>query len=143
MRKVVEAKAKGSRDILVWGTGAPRRELLYSEDLADGCIFLLNLPDATYDSLITGDIPPLINIGTGQDLTIREIAQLVMKSLDFEGQLVFDTSRADGTPRKLLDVSRINSLGWHAVTELEAGIRKTYDAVQSILELSIGQVEPA
>jgi GDP-L-fucose synthase len=134
IRKVVQARQTGYRRVEVWGTGNPRRELLYSEDLAEGCIHLLNLPDSIYDGLLTRDIPPLINLGTGQDLTIRELAELVMKVLDFEGELVFDISREDGTPRKLLDVSKISSLGWRAVTSLEEGIRKTYDSARTQLE---------
>ena len=134
IRKVAQARQAGYRKIEVWGTGNPRRELLYSEDLADGCIHLLSLPDSIYDGLLTRDFPPLINLGTGQDLTIRELAEKVMKVLDFEGELVFDTSREDGTPRKLLDVSKINSLGWRALTSLEDGIRKTYDSARTQLE---------
>ncbi len=134
IRKVAQAREAGYKKIDVWGTGNPRRELLYSEDLADGCIHLLNLPDSIYDGLLTRDFPPLINLGTGKDLTIRELAQLVMKVLDFEGEIVFDTSREDGTPRKLLDVSKISSLGWCALTSLEEGIRKTYDSARTQLE---------
>jgi GDP-L-fucose synthase len=136
IRKVVQARQSGETKIVVWGTGRPRRELLYSDDLADGCIHLMNLPDSIYDGLLTPDAAPLINIGTGEDLSILEIARLVMKVLDFDGEVVFDTSRPDGTPRKLLDVSKINSLGWHAVTSLEEGIRKTYLATRDRLELA-------
>lgn len=136
IRKVVRAKQSGDKKIVVWGTGTPRRELLYSEDLAESCIHLMKLPDLIYGSLLTPDAPPLINIGTGQDMTIGEIAELVMKVLDFDGELVFDASRADGTPRKLLDVTKINSLGWRAMTGLEEGIRKTYDAARNRLEVA-------
>src|SRR5664280_2404476 len=136
IRKVVEAKASGSRSLTVWGTGTPRRELLFNEDLADACIHLLNLPEAVYDGLLVHDFPPLINIGTGQDLAIRELAELVSKVLEFDGELVFDTTRLDGTPRKLLDVSRINGLGWKSVTSLEEGIRKTYLSARTQLELA-------
>jgi GDP-L-fucose synthase len=136
IRKVVQARQSGAKQLVVWGTGKPRREFLYSDDLADGCIHLLNLPEAEYGNLLTRDEPPLINIGTGEDLTIRELAELVMKVLEFDGKLVFDTSRADGTPRKLLDISKISSLGWRAGTSLEEGIRKTYDAARPQLELA-------
>jgi GDP-L-fucose synthase len=135
IRKVVQARQAGDRRLVVWGSGNPRRELLYSEDLADACIHLLNLSDLEFKRMLNGDAPPLINVGTGQDLTIREIAELVMKVMGFEGEMVFDTSRADGTPQKLLDVSKINSLGWHAVTSLEDGIRKTYNAARTQLEI--------
>ena len=137
IRKVALAKQSGEKSVVVWGTGRPRRELLYSEDLAEGCIHLMNLPDAIYDGLLTRDVAPLINLGTGQDLTVREIAELVMKVLEFSAELVFDTSRADGTPQKLLDVSKANALGWRAVTGLEEGIRKTYEAARGRLELAV------
>jgi len=135
MRKVVEAKRAGEKKLIVWGTGRPRREFLYSDDLAEACIHLLNLPENMYESLISQDEAPLINIGTGEDLTIRELAELVARVLDFECELIFDTSRQDGTPQKLLDVSRINVLGWKAKVSLEEGIRRTYASAQSQLEL--------
>ena len=129
MRKVIEAKQNGGREIQVWGTGTPRREFLFNQDLADGCIHLLNLPDRIYSELLSPDSPPLINIGTGEDVTIREIAELIASVLGFDGDLVFDSSRPDGTPRKLLDVSRINNLGWKATTSLKDGIRKTLASI--------------
>lgn len=125
MRKAIEAKSAGQHTLTVWGTGAPRRELLYSDDLADACIHLLGVPDRVYDSLLNQDHPPLINIGTGEDLTIRDLAQLICRVLGFECELVFDKSKPDGTLRKLLDVSRIRALGWQAKTSLEEGIRTT------------------
>ncbi len=134
MRKVVEAKAAGKRELVVWGTGKPRREFLYSDDLAEACLHLMNLPEAEYDTLISQDLPPLINVGTGEDLTIRELAELVSRVLDFDCELVFDTSRQDGTPQKLLDVSRIQALGWRSKVTLEDGIRRTYESVRPQLE---------
>ena len=134
MRKVVEAKRAGEKKLVVWGTGRPRREFLYSDDLAEACVHLLNLPESAYESLISHDEAPLINIGTGEDLTIRELAELVLRVLEFDCELVFDTSRQDGTPRKLLDVSRIHALGWKAKVSLEEGIRRTYASAQSQLE---------
>lgn len=134
IRKTVQAKITGNQKLVVWGTGEPRREFLYSEDLAEACLFLMNLPEEKYSRLLTEEEAPLINIGTGEDLTIRALAALVSKILAFEGELVFDSSKPDGTPRKLLDVSRINSLGWHATTSLEEGIRRTYQAVRADLE---------
>ena len=133
MRKVIEAKSKGENKIVVWGSGTPRRELLYSEDLGEACVFLLNLPEVQYEKLFSEDQPPLINIGTGKDLTIREIAEMVCRVLGFDGSLEFDPTRPDGTPRKLMDVSYIESLGWHATTALEEGIRLTYAAAKSEL----------
>lgn len=133
MRKVVEAKAAERNFIEVWGTGKPRRELLYSEDLAEACVFLMQLPDNEFQKLISTEHAPLINIGTGEDVTIRELAELVMSELGLQGELRFDTSKPDGTPRKLLDVSRIQALGWHARTKLPEGIRKTYAAAKAQL----------
>ena len=133
MRKVAEAVATGREAVEVWGTGTPRRELLYSDDLAQACMHLIELPDAQLDEFLQGDHPPLINIGTGEDVTIRELAELVSHELGFYGKLVFDATKPDGTPRKLLDVSRINALGWKATTALPDGIRKTYAAVREQL----------
>jgi GDP-L-fucose synthase len=134
IRKVVEAKQAGERRLVVWGTGRPRREFLYSADLAEACIHLLNLPDATFDDLIHGEQAPLVNIGTGEDLTIRELAGLVARVLEFDCELVFDSTRPDGTPQKLLDVSRMRALGWKASTNLADGIRRTYQALRPQLE---------
>ncbi len=135
IRKVAQARQAGERRLEIWGTGTPKREFLYSDDLAEACIFLLNLPDEKYSSLLGGEEAPLINIGTGEDLTIRELAELVSKVLGFEGEFVFDPSRPDGTPRKLLDVSKIHSLGWKAKTSLEAGIGLTYESVRTQFEV--------
>jgi GDP-L-fucose synthase len=134
MRKVVEAKAAGRDFIEVWGTGTPRRELLYSEDLAEACVFLMQLSDSEFQTLIHTEQAPLINIGTGEDVTIRELAELVARELGFAGELRFDTSKPDGTPRKLLDVSRIHALSWRAKTALAEGIRKTYAAAEEQLK---------
>jgi GDP-L-fucose synthase len=137
MRKVFEAKRNGEKKLVVWGTGRPRREFLYSDDLAEACVHLLNLPQSTYESLLTQNDAPLINIGTGEDLTIRALAELVARVLDFDCELVFDTSRQDGTPQKLLDVSRIQALGWKAKVGLEEGIRRTFALAQSQLEIAV------
>jgi GDP-L-fucose synthase len=134
MRKVVQAKAAGQDSIEVWGTGTPRRELLYSEDLAEACVFLMQLSDGGFQQLINNEHAPLINIGTGVDVTIRELAELIARELEFSGELKFDASKPDGTPRKLLDVSRIHALGWHAKTSLPEGIRKTYAAAEAQLK---------
>ena len=130
IRKTAEAKASGRDEIVVWGTGTPRRELLYSDDLAQACVFLLNLDEGTYSTLLTEESPPLLNIGTGEDVTIRELAETVSRVVGFEGRLVFDTTKPDGTPRKLLDVGRLHALGWHHRTPLEQGIRQTWDLVK-------------
>jgi GDP-L-fucose synthase len=134
IRKVAQAIASGYQSVEVWGTGNPRREFLFSDDLAQACVFLMQLQEDTYSGLLTGDHPPLVNVGTGTDLTIRELAQLICRVLDYDGALVFDESKPDGTPRKVLDVSRMAALGWRATTDLEAGIRLTWQAVKSGLE---------
>jgi GDP-L-fucose synthase len=133
IRKVVDAKARGEQSIVVWGTGTPRRELLYSEDLGEACVFLANLSDDVYGKMLNEEGPPLINIGTGQDLTIRELATLVCQVLDFDGTLIFDSTRPDGTPRKLMDVSRMQALGWRATTTLEEGIRLTINYAKPLI----------
>lgn len=133
IRKTAEAKAAGADEIVVWGTGTPRRELLYSDDLAQACCFLMNLDVQTFDSLLPTDSAPLINIGTGEDVTIRELAETVARVIGFKGKLVFDTTRPDGTPRKLLDVSRLHALGWHHSTGLEQGIARAWESVRDRL----------
>jgi GDP-L-fucose synthase len=133
MRKAMEAKSSGATEMMVWGSGTPRREFLYSDDLAEACIFLMNLDEARFSTLLTREEPPLINIGTGEDLTIRELAELVCSIVGFEGTLKFDPSQPDGTPRKLCDVSKINALGWRAKTSLEDGIRRTLQSAKDIL----------
>ena len=125
IRKAIEAKASGAEQMVVWGTGAPRRELMHSDDLADACLFVMNLDDATYGKLLREDAPPLLNIGTGIDVSIRELAGMVARIVGFAGDLVFDASKPDGTPQKLMDVGRLNQLGWRAKIELEDGIRQT------------------
>jgi GDP-L-fucose synthase len=130
IRKTAEAMKAGVAEITVWGTGTPRRELLYSDDLAEACLFLMSLEESRYESLLTDDDPPLINIGTGEDVTIRELAEVVAQVLGFKGKLIFDTTKPDGTPRKLMDVTRLHNLGWHHTINLQDGIRRTWEAVR-------------
>ncbi|MBK6717352.1 MAG: GDP-L-fucose synthase [Burkholderiales bacterium] len=118
LRKAHDAKLRGDSSYTVWGSGRPMREFLYVDDLADACVHLMQ----------TGYDGPLVNIGTGEDVTIRELAQTVMDVVGFTGDIVFDASKPDGTPRKLLDVSRLKSLGWSAKTRLKDGIRLAYEA---------------
>jgi GDP-L-fucose synthase len=118
LRKAHDAKLRGDTEYVVWGTGTPKREFLYVDDLADACVHLM---EQGYDG-------PLVNIGTGEDVTIRELAETVMGIVGFQGRIVFDASKPDGTPRKLLDVSRLASLGWTAKTSLCEGIRMAYEA---------------
>jgi GDP-L-fucose synthase len=137
IRKVAMAKAAGLGEVVVWGTGTPLRELLYSDDMADACVFLMNLPEADYMSLLDPERAPLINIGTGHDLSIRELAELVCKVLGFDGKLVFDTSKPDGTPRKLTDSSRIQALGWKPKVTLAEGILLAYEAAKAEFEADL------
>ena len=130
MRKVAQAKVAGASEIVVWGTGTPRREFLYSDDLAAACAHLMQLADADFETLLCEDHPPIVNIGTGEDVTIRELAEMVCRVLGYRGALRFDSSRPDGTPRKLLDVSRMSALGWRARPRLEDGILRTYNQVK-------------
>lgn len=116
IRKFHEAKIRQQPQVTIWGTGTPRREFLYVEDLAAACIFLMQ----NYDE------PEIINVGTGEDLSISELAHLIRKITGYRGEIVYDPSKPDGTPRKLLDVSRIHRLGWQAQTPLPLGIEKTY-----------------
>lgn len=116
IRKFHEAKQARAGDVTIWGSGTPRREFLYVDDLADAALFLMERYSA----------PGPINVGTGQDLTVKELARLVQRVVGFDGELVFDVSKPDGTPRKLLDVSRLSRLGWSTHVGLEEGIRKTY-----------------
>lgn len=131
IRKVAAAKASIAPAVEVWGTGTPRREFLYSDDLAAACVLLLELPSAKFQALLAADLPPLINIGVGEDVSIRELAETICSVLGYTGQLLFDTSKPDGTPRKLLDVSRMRALGWKPQIGLEEGIKRTFDSAQS------------
>jgi GDP-L-fucose synthase len=126
IRKTAEAIRSNSPEITVWGTGKPRRELLYSGDLAEACIFLMNLEDTLYNRLLPQDEPPVLNVGTGEDITIRELAETITRVLGFQGSLLFDTTKPDGTPRKLMDTTRLQALGWRPHTTLEEGIRSTW-----------------
>ena len=131
IRKMHEAKEGGAAEVVVWGTGAPRREFLYSEDMADSCVTLMSMKDLDFDGQAS-QYPPLINIGCGIDLTIKELAELIAKTVGFKGSLRFDTSKPDGTPRKLLDVGRLSALGWRPTIPLDAGIKAAYlDFLQS------------
>jgi GDP-L-fucose synthase len=129
IRKMHEAKQKGAAEVMLWGTGTPRREFLYSDDAADACVYLLTLTDAKLDSLAQSSpaqYPYLFNVGCGEDLTIRELAELVAHVVGFQGKLTFDSSKPDGTPRKLLDVSRLIEFGWAPRVTLREGLVLAY-----------------
>ncbi len=133
IRKFHEAKVNNAPTVTVWGTGTPKREFLYSDDMADACVYLMNLPDEQFSSLLGSDeaktgkfMPPLVNIGFGEDMSIRELAVMVKEVVGFTGQIAFDPSKPDGTPRKLLDVSRLRAIGWGPRMPLRAGLEKVY-----------------
>ena len=134
LRKFHEAKARGADAVTLWGSGTPKREFMYIEDMADACVHIMNLPADRYtdllgsDEAITGRFePPLINIGVGHDHTISDLARLVGQVVGFQGDIVYDRSKPDGTPRKLMDVSRLGAVGWRASMPLEQGLRRAYE----------------
>ena len=126
-----EAKQRGDAEVVVWGSGTPKREFLYSDDLGDAAVFLMSLAPERLDPLLTIDRPPLINIGCGEDLSIADLARTIADVVGFSGQLRFDTSKPDGTPRKLLDVTRLSDLGWRYQVSLIDGLRTAYDELKS------------
>ncbi|MDX1594987.1 MAG: GDP-L-fucose synthase, partial [Gammaproteobacteria bacterium] len=127
IRKMHEARVRGDREVVIWGSGTPRREFLYSDDLAEACLHLAGLEDATFDELLAEGDFPLVNVGVGEDLTVRELAELTAEVVGFHGDLVQDTTRPDGTPRKLLDVSKMRRFGWRPRVGLREGIVLAYE----------------
>jgi GDP-L-fucose synthase len=125
MRRFHEAKEAGAAEVTVWGTGQAMREFLHVDDLAEACVHVMNLPKAEIDA-VTDPMCSHINVGTGVDVTIRELAETIKDVVGFEGELVFDTTKPDGTPRKLLDVSKLKGLGWQAKISLKEGLTATY-----------------
>ena len=133
LRKFHEAKQSNQPTVTVWGTGTPRREFLYSDDMADACVYLMNLPQEQYQALLGSDEsktgrfePPLINVGVGEDISIKELAELVKQTVGYEGSIEFDTTKPDGTPRKLMDVTKLAKAGWKATTYLSDGLKFAY-----------------
>ena len=133
IRKFHEAKATKATTVSVWGTGTPRREFMVSDDMADACIYLMNLPDSIFNTLLGSDeaktgifMPPVVNIGVGTDMTIKELAETVKDVVGFQGEIEFDATQPDGTPRKLMDVTRLHSLGWKAKTGFREGLVAAY-----------------
>ncbi|MHB1176419.1 MAG: GDP-L-fucose synthase family protein [Sulfuriferula sp.] len=143
IRKFHEAKMCNSPTVTVWGTGTPKREFLYNEDMADACVFLMNLPDEKYNQFLGSDEsttgtfePPVVNIGMGEDLTIAELAEAVKQVVGFSGTIDFDSSKPDGTPRKLMDVTRLKNTGWNASTSLSKGLLLAYGDFQNRLPVT-------
>ncbi|HSH12850.1 MAG TPA: GDP-L-fucose synthase, partial [Desulfurivibrionaceae bacterium] len=126
LRKFHEAKLKKAPSVTVWGSGTPRREFLHVDDLADCCLHLMNLADDRFLALTRDLHPTIINIGVGEDLAIRELAEIIKQVVEYRGQMVFDAGKPDGTPRKLLDLGRLRELGWQARIPLREGIAQTY-----------------
>ena len=130
IRKFHEAKINHQPTVTVWGTGTPKREFLYSDDMATACVFVMNLADDIFKPLLAADrndgLPPLLNLGSGSDLTIANLASLVKDVVGFKGDISFDDTKPDGTMRKLMDSSRLNQLGWHVSTPLKDGLLQAY-----------------
>ncbi len=127
LRKMHDAKMGNCEAVEVWGTGSVRREFLHADDLADACIFLMSLPEELFNLVVRSETEaPLVNIGCGEDLAIRELAELIREIVGFKGALLFDLSKPDGTPRKLLDISKIRRLGWQPRISLEQGLASVY-----------------
>jgi GDP-L-fucose synthase len=135
IRRFHEAKENAVPEVVIWGTGKPRREFMFADDMADACVHLMNLPDAQFQPLLAADrndgMPPMINVGVGEDLTIAELAGLVRDTVGYSGRIRFDATKPDGTPRKLLDVSRLSALGWRPKTSLREGLRLAYEDFQA------------
>lgn len=126
IRKVHEAKEKRANQVVMWGTGTPRREFLYSDDMAAACVYLMNLPEEAFSKLVAPDVTPLINIGCGEDVTIAELAETIKDVVGFKGEIVRDSSKPDGTPRKLLDVRKLFEQGWRPRVGLKEGLAAAY-----------------
>ena len=138
IRRFDEAKESKANVVTIWGTGKPSREFLYSDDMADACVFLMNLPEEKFNSFLGSDesktgvfMPPVVNIGCGEDLTIQELAELVSNVVGFSGDIVFDITKPDGTPRKLLDITRLSSVNWLRKIELSKGLKLSYQDYQN------------
>ena len=130
IRKMHEAKVAGAREVVLWGSGTPKREFLYVDDLASALVFLATLDEPRYDELVNAAQCPLINVGTGEDLTIRALAETIAEVVGFTGKFVQDTSKPDGTMRKVMDVSKIRALGWQPTVALHEGIALAYQDFQ-------------
>lgn len=139
IRKFHEAKVKNQQSVIVWGTGIPKREFLYSDDMAAACVFVLNLADEQFKPILASDrndgLPPVLNLGSGGDLSIAELASLIKEVVGYEGEVVFDITKPDGTMRKLMDSTRLNRLGWAASTLLSSGLQSAYQDFKRIEDI--------
>jgi len=140
IRKFHEAKIRKSPNVVVWGTGTPRREFLFSDDMAEACIFIMNLNDQIYKPMLANDrndgLPPLLNLSKGDDLSIIELANLIKEVVGYKDEILFDKTKPDGTARKLMDPSRLNKLGWHEKTDLKNGLKLAYEDFKKSKEFS-------
>jgi GDP-L-fucose synthase len=134
IRRFHEAKQNGLAKVTIWGTGSPRREFLYVDDMADACLHVMELDRSTYERVTTSTLSH-INVGLGEDVTIREVAEIISKAVGFEGAIDFDTSKPDGTPRKLMDNSKLSALGWKPAMRLAEGIKETYEHFKAEMRL--------
>lgn len=133
VRRFHEAKVTSAPSVTVWGTGTPRREFMFSDDMADACVHVMNLADTEFSALLGSDeatsgafMPPLVNIGVGEDLTIHDLVCIIKEVTEYSGEVIFDHTKPDGAPRKLLDVSRVHALNWHSSTKFTDGLRLAY-----------------
>ena len=135
IRKFHEAKVNNQNTVTIWGTGTPKREFLYSDDMAEACVYVMNLSGEQFKPLLAADrndgLPPLLNLGSGSDLTIVELAKLIKKVVGFEGDIVLDSTKPDGTMRKLMDSGRLNQLGWNVRVQLKDGLTSAYQDFKS------------
>ncbi len=129
IRKFHEAKIKGDKEVILWGTGNPRREFLHVDDMAEGCIFLMNNLNPTKEQNEKGDI--FVNLGAGKDINIKDLANLIQEITGYKGNIVWDTTKPDGTPGRLMDSSKVNNLGWQPKFELKEGLESTYKWYQN------------
>ncbi|MFM6927923.1 MAG: GDP-L-fucose synthase family protein [Bdellovibrio sp.] len=129
MRKFHEAKVQGAPQAVIWGTGKPLREFMNSKDMAEACVFLMNLPEEKFNSLVAADKCPLINVGVGHDISIKDLATMICKIVGYKGELVFDETKPDGTFRKVMDCAKLHALGWKHHIELEQGLTEVYSQV--------------
>jgi GDP-L-fucose synthase len=131
LRKFHEAKINNHTEVVVWGTGTPKREFLYSDDMADACLYVMNLPEQKFQPLLASDrnsgLPPLLNLGSGSDLSIAELAKSIKDLVGFEGEIIYDSTKPDGTMQKLMDVSLMENIGWRATTALKTGLAIAYE----------------